>query len=52
MFLTRQPDDTDGTITSGVVVSFSVLATVLFLHLFLAQIESIVRPGGNGIMRR
>lgn len=50
--MTHQSDDTDGTIMSWVVVSFSVLATILFLHLFVAQIESIVRPGGNRILRR
>ena len=48
----RQFNNTDSTITSRIVIIFSVLATILFLHLFLVQIKSIVCPGGDGVMRR
>jgi len=52
MFLGRQPNDTNGTIASGVVVDLGILAAIPLLDLVFAQIEGVVRPGGGGVLRR
>ena len=42
MLLRRQPDNTDDTITCGVVVDLSILSAILLRHLVLTEIESVI----------
>ena len=52
MFLGRQPNNTNSTIASGVVVDLGILSAIPLLDLVFAQIEGVVGPGGGGVMRR
>ena len=52
MFLSRQPNNTNSTIASGVIVDLGILATILLLDLIFTQIKGVVGPSGRGVMRR
>jgi hypothetical protein len=52
MLVGCQPDNTDRTITCGVVVDLGVFSAILLLHLVLTEIESVVCPCGGGVVRR
>jgi len=52
MFLSRQPNNTNSTIASGVIVDLGILATILLLDLIFTQIKGVVCPSGGGVMRR
>jgi hypothetical protein len=52
MLLGCQPDNTDRTITCGIVVDLRILPAFLFVYLLLTQIESVIGPSGGGVMRR
>jgi len=51
MFLSRQPNNTNSTIASGVIVDLGILAAILLLDLVFAQIEGVVGPSGGGVKR-
>jgi hypothetical protein len=52
MFLSRQPNNTNSTIASGVIVNLGILAAILLLDLVFAQIKGVVGPSGGGVIRR